>query len=113
MYDKFILLSILLKEECRTIDNNSKAYPPSTQVYNLITKNDCTRMSMTLTLMSMTIDITTKHVIVNKSRNGFRQLLQQHFGVTCDNNAKKRNNSSSFENSSVKNISVSSDKKNL
>lgn len=29
MYDKSILLDILLKDVCRTLDNTGKPYPPS------------------------------------------------------------------------------------
>lgn len=73
MYDKAILLEILLQDEYRTLDNDGKPYPPSTVVYNNISEKMRERGS--------TISAKHIYVIVRQNRNGFNDLLQQHFGI--------------------------------
>lgn len=67
MYDKTLLLEILLREDCRTIDNNGKPYAPSTPVYDTVSHEMRARGN----------SITAKHVyvIMRENRNGYRDLL--------------------------------------
>lgn len=73
MYDKTILLEILLTDECRTLDNDGKPYPPTAPVYSTISEKMRERDS--------TISAKHVYVIVRQNRNGFNDLLQRHFNI--------------------------------
>jgi hypothetical protein len=73
MYDKSILLEILLEDECRTFDNNGKQYPPSALVYATISCK----------MRERGCNITAKHIytILRHNRNGYKNRLLDHFGI--------------------------------
>lgn len=66
-YDKLILEEILLQDDCRTLNVNSRILPPSNLVYRLVASRMALRGSY----------IESRHVytIVNENRNGFRTLI--------------------------------------
>lgn len=73
MYDKSILLEILLQDECRTLNDDGKPYPPFALVYTLCANK----------MRERGFNITPKHihVIVRESRNGYKDKLRHHFGI--------------------------------
>jgi len=115
MYDKTILLEILLDDTCRTVDNNGKPYPPTAPVYVTVSQKMKERGSK----------ITPKHVyvIVRENRNGYRDTLLKHLGIksseeekldsTCNSegtNINTSNASSIALHSKTFNLIVSADK---
>lgn len=99
MYDKTVLLEILLEDACRTLDNDGKPYKPFAVVYKTISDKMRERGS----------NISAKHVyvIMRENCNGYYKLLR-HFNIVP---AEKSNDISNndFKNSfNSKNTSTSS-----
>lgn len=100
MYDKSILLEILLRDDCRTLDNNGKPYVPSALVYNTIS----------LEMQARGSHITAKHVyeIIRSNRNGYRSLLLKQYGINDDYQLKEDvDNTSISENVNISTSSIS------
>lgn len=99
MYDKTLLLEILLREDCRTIDNDGKPYAPSTPVYDTVSREMHARGN----------SITAKHVyvIIRENRNGYRDLLLKHYGINKDQLYESTDDSTFSENPDVSTSSVS------
>lgn len=72
MYDKSVLLEILLQDECRTLNDDGKPYSPSAFVYTFCANK----------MRERDFNITSKHiyVIVCENRNGYKDKLH-HFGI--------------------------------
>jgi len=66
-YNKDLLRDILLRDDCRTLDNNGKILPPSNQVYRVISDR--------MALEKSHIKSSHVYTIVNTDRNRFRTLL--------------------------------------
>lgn len=77
-------------DDCRTIDDNGKPYPPSELVYTNISQ----------LMQERGCKITAKHVyvIVRENRNGYRNLLEQHYNIDPDCQFDKQNNTSLSDN---------------
>lgn len=109
MYDKSVLLEILLLDDCRTLDNDGKPYPPSKPVYTTISQK----------MQERNCHITPKHVyvIVRENRNGYRNLLLQHYNINSDYQIEKSVDTSisrdNIDTSTSSNISTYSKKFNL
>lgn len=103
MYDKSILLEILLQDECRTLNDDGKPYPPSALVYTTISHK----------MRKRGFNITPKHiyVIVRENRNGYKNQLQHHLGITSHDKSVNEVNDSSYSEDTVMHISVTLDKK--
>lgn len=100
MYDKFILFEILLQDECRTLNNDGKPYPPSALVYTLCANK----------MRERSLNITPKHiyVIIRKNRNGYKDKLQYHFGIRSHDMDINEVNKTSYSDDTVMNTSASS-----
>lgn len=90
MYDKSLLLE-MLRDDCRTLDNNGKPYPPGAPVYALISQK----------MHENNSNITAKHVytIMNEDRNEYRKILQQHYNINTDTFEKNIDDTFISENS--------------
>jgi len=88
MYDKSVLLEILLQDDYRTLDSDGKPYPPSASVYTIISQK----------MHERNCNITAKHiyVIVNENRNGYKNLLLQHYNINTDCQIEKNINNTSI-----------------
>lgn len=97
MYDKTKLLEILLNTDCRTIQNCGRPYPPSAEVYRMISKK----------MMEFNSRITPKHiyVLINENRNGFKDKILEAFNIKI-NDADVFHNTSTCSIETIKNDSV-------
>lgn len=98
MYDKSVLLEILFLDECRTLNEDGKAYPPSAPAYT-----HCANK-----IRERGFNITPKYiyVIVRENRNRYKDKLQQHFGITLHENINESDETSYSD--TVVNTSASS-----
>lgn len=102
MYDKSILLEILLQDECRTLNDDGKPYPSSALVYTLCANK----------MRERGFNIIPKHiyVIVNENRNGYKDKLQHHFGIISHETDINEVNKTFYSenNTTITNTSISS-----
>lgn len=87
MYDKEKLLEILSHTDFRTVQDNGKPYPPSAEIFRIISNR----------LKEFNINIKPKHiyVIINENRNGFRDKILKAFNIEVGNTNTSYNVSSS------------------
>lgn len=98
MYDKSVLLEILLQDKCRTLNDDGKSYPPSALVYITISHK----------MREHDYKYHTKAYLCNRTRkncNGYKYQLQHHFGITSHNTSV---NDTSYSEDTVMHTSASS-----
>lgn len=73
MYDKEKLRDILINDEYKTVDDNGKIFPPSHDIYRMISE----------TLINSGSHITPKHIytILKNDRNGMYSAVLKTFGI--------------------------------
>lgn len=97
MYDKTKLLEILLDTDFRTIKNCGRPYPPSAEIYRIISEK----------MKQFNSCITPKHVyvLINENRNGFKDKILEAFNIKV-NDGEVSHNISSCSIETVKNDSI-------
>lgn len=96
MYDKAKLLEILLDPDCRTIKDCGKPYPPSAEIYRLISEK----------MKQSNSYITPKHiyVLINENRNGYKDKILETFNIKVSDEVSYNTSACSMK--SVKNDSI-------
>lgn len=82
MYSKEILHAVLLDSDCRTIEETGQLYPPSHNVYQLISRRHVKERDSR---------ITAKHIytILNTDRNGFQSLVRTKWNLPAQSSVAK------------------------
>lgn len=93
------LLEILSHPDFRTIDDNGKPFPPSTEIYRIIAEK----------MKEFNCNISPKHVyvIINENRSGFKNKVLTTFNIKVDN-TEDSYNVSSYSVETAKNNSINS-----
>lgn len=108
MYDKGKLFDILTNKDYRTVDDNGKVFPPSHQIFTIISE----------TLTAKEVCTTAKHIytILKNDRSGMYSAVLQTFQINNKDinddsknsslNITDFNNSSTNKNETVKNFKL-------
>lgn len=99
MYDKDLLLTVLLRDDCRPLDHCGNPFIPSHSVY----------LKIADIMKSKNNHITPKHVycILKENRNGFKNILQEKLNISS--NISGKNEISFASNDSINNFNSNVD----